>query len=179
MTSRIAPIVTAESATLNVGQRLTCTKSITAPRMNPGARNTRSIKLPIAPPKTNDRATSISVSSARRTARTRKNATTTASTARRGVNAWNRLNAPPVLRANRRSTVSPMIEIGASASSWTAQTLLSTSRATTPSTMAMASPVRGEPVRAAASRAVLPPSFGTRLALDAGLRVRQGVEALE
>ena len=43
---RIAPIVIAESATLNVGKSPTWTKSTTAPFRNPGVRNRRSIRLP-------------------------------------------------------------------------------------------------------------------------------------
>ena len=48
-------MVTAESATLKVGHSLTWTKSITAPRMNPGARKMRSMRFPIAPPNTSDK----------------------------------------------------------------------------------------------------------------------------
>ena len=72
ITMRIAPIVIAESATLNVGNRPTCTKSTTAPCRKPGDRNTRSMRLPSAPPSTSESPTTISGSRARRTARTRK-----------------------------------------------------------------------------------------------------------
>src|SRR5262249_12298351 len=104
-TTSTAPIVMAESATLNVGQRPMSTKSITAPRRNPGERNTRSMRFPIAPPSKSESATTSNVSVVRRTVRTRTYATQAAMTASNGVNAWNRLNAPPVLRASWKFTV--------------------------------------------------------------------------
>src|SRR4051794_35625823 len=186
-TIRIAPMVMAESATLNVGKSLTCTKSTTAPFRNPGVRNSRSMRLPSAPPSTSDRPTTISVSRVRRTVRTRITATTMATTARNGVNAWNRLNALPVLRTSTNPTSSNS-RIGSSGSTRTAHHLLSWSRATTPRTMAVAR--SGRPARAGADLGpgevlpvVLPvllaASLGTSLAVDAGLGVRQSLEAFE
>ena len=112
---RTAPIVIAESATLNVGKSPTCTKSTTAPCRKPGVRNSRSIRLPSAPPSTSDSPTTISVSRVRRTVRTRMTATTMATMARSGVNAWNRLNALPVLRTSTNPMSSPISRTGSSA----------------------------------------------------------------
>ena len=53
-TSRIAPIVMHESATLNVGKFPIRTKSTTAPCRKPGDRTTRSVRLPTAPASTSD-----------------------------------------------------------------------------------------------------------------------------
>src|SRR5829696_425709 len=201
-TIRIAPIVMAESATLNVGKSPTCTKSTTAPRRNPGARNRRSIRLPSAPPSTSDNPTTISVSRVRRTVRTRITATTMATTARNGVKAWKRLNALPVLRTTTKPISSPIRRTGSFGNCSTAHHFPSWSSATTPRTMAVAR--SGRPARAGAGgvpaspaagsgsarsavgdgvrgfeRRWLAASLGTSLAVDAGLGVRQRFEALE
>src|SRR5262245_22842604 len=97
-----------------------------------------------------------------------------ATRARKGVNAWKRLNAPPGLRARRKLTVSPTISTGPSARSCTAQILVTRSRTTTARTIPAASPVRAPEPRTALSA-----SFGTRLAVDAGLRVWQCFEAFD
>ncbi len=138
-------MVIAESATLNVGKSLTCTKSTTAPRRKPGARNSRSIRLPSAPPSTNDNPTTINVSRVRRTVRTRITATTMATMASKGVNAWKRLNALPVLRTTTNPMSSPINRTGSFGSCSTAHHLLSWSSATTPRTIAVAR--SGRPVR--------------------------------
>ena len=51
------PTVMPISATLNTGQNCRSMKSTTAPRSNPGSRNTRSARLPTAPPRSRPMAT--------------------------------------------------------------------------------------------------------------------------
>src|SRR5207302_4340604 len=91
------------------------------------------------------------------------------------VKPWKRLKALPVLRLRRRSTVLPTIDTGPSGSSRTAHALVSWSADTTATTIPAARP--GRP----SGPAVLPSAsaFGTRLAVDAVLRVREGLEPLE
>src|SRR5680860_341045 len=110
--------------------------------------------------------------------RTRTIATTTASTASTGVNAWKRLNAPPVLRLRRSSRVVPMIDSGPSASAATAHAFVSWSSAITPSTIPAASASR-RCSWARSGAGSLPASLRTGLAVDALLGVRDGLEPLE
>src|SRR4051794_13302587 len=181
ITMTTAPTVMAESATLNVGKLLTCTKSTTAPLRNPGERNRRSARFPSAPPSTNDKPITMSVSRVRRTARTSSTATPMATTASSGVNAWNRLNALPVLRVSAKPMSSPMTVTGASTSSRTAHSFESWSSTTTPRTIAVASSGRpvGREVVGGAGPPALAASLGTSLAVDARLGVRQRLESLE
>src|SRR5215510_4969508 len=97
-----------------------------------------------------------------------------ASTASSGVNPWKRLKAPPLLRLKRNAT-SPNSATGPSARSWTAQVLVSWSRTTTPTTMAATT----HPRTARRGRVSSTPSFGTRLAVDAHIGPRDGLEPLD
>src|SRR5260370_2065820 len=113
-------------------------------------------------------------SSVRRKARTSTRAITTARTARSGVRVWNRLKALPVFRLRRNSTVVPMSETGESRRACTAHAFVAWSSATTPTTI----PTTSRPRPASAGPGSASP-LGTRLAIDAHLRPRNGLQALE
>src|SRR5882724_6905299 len=55
------PITTQTSAVLKIGPQPIATKSTTAPRNGPGERNTRSARLPAAPPNTSPTAIAAAV----------------------------------------------------------------------------------------------------------------------
>ena len=74
-TARIAEPTRAMSATLNTGQFGSCRKSTTCPRNGAGARNSRSIRLPRAPPRIPPSTTAHHTLVRVRAVRTMKNAT--------------------------------------------------------------------------------------------------------
>ena len=81
----------------------------------------RSLRFPSAPPRTSESATTVHVSRACMTARTRITESVSASSANTIVAFVKRLNAPPEFRVRWSSTSVPMIESGASESALTTQ----------------------------------------------------------
>src|SRR3989442_9558751 len=170
--SAIAPMVMAESATLNVGQRQapmpTSTKSTT-----PCALRIRSIRLPTAPPQTSASAIRRNRSPGR-VPRTSEASTNSATMARprkiqRELSPTCRPNAAPSLYTRRNCTASPMTRSGSRRARKDSATSLVTKSETTTATA----------VTQNSRRSAALTIFLSGLALDAEAGMWEGVEAVE
>jgi hypothetical protein len=146
------PQVIAESAMLNVGQCGSLIQSTTQPCSGPGNRNSRSVRLPIAPPSSKPSATAHRMLPMRREYRTMVPATPAAMAVKATVTAGPPMpKAAPGLRVTIRVSTPPRSRrCGRPGSRATTATLLARSAASTAAATPMSMPRRRRGARGSA-----------------------------
>ena len=141
--ARIPPQTMHESEMLNTGQCGSWIQSTTYPRSGPGARSSRSVRLPVAPPSSRPSVTAQPALWIRREARRMNTITPTAIAVNTTVIEVPMLNAAPGFRSTRSVSSPPSSRTGGRSDSVATTTALEMmSAASTPTATVSSSPIR-------------------------------------